>query len=162
MRANTLQVTYLTLQDYADVASNYAFSSGANGKQVPLTSNSTTKSPNGLNIVVDLCENDFNRIKMVPTMALSQATTFLTYSLFASDNFIKDMIVPANIVTQVVDGNGLLADGFVADKSNPSLRGFTMDMDSGELVMTFSEVRRRVTRDIVVSNVAAPNSASMF
>ncbi|GMH88778.1 hypothetical protein TrST_g6209 [Triparma strigata] len=132
VRANTLLVTYLNIQDTYDVATNQ-------GNAVALTSGSSTSSPNDLVIVVDLCEKDFNAIKMQPNMAISQATTFLTYSNFAGDNFIKDMIIPANIVTQVVDGFGKLPASFVADQAKPTLRYYSMDMDSGELIMTFSE-----------------------
>lgn len=132
VRANTLLVTYLTLQDTYDVATN-------DGKAVALSSGSGTSSSNGLVIVVDLCEKDFNALKLQPTMAISKATTFLTYSNFANDNFVKDMIVPTNIVTQVTDGNGVGPSSFVADQSKPSLRYYSMDMDSGELIMTFSE-----------------------
>ena len=66
VRSNTLLVTYFTFQDDADVATN-------GGNKVALTPGSTTSSPNGLQIVIDICDLDFNSLKVRVPLLLSKA-----------------------------------------------------------------------------------------
>ncbi|GMH59898.1 hypothetical protein TrRE_jg13421, partial [Triparma retinervis] len=132
VRANTLLVTYLNLQDNVDV-------SGNGGNKVPLTSASTTQSPNGLTISIDLCDADFNSLKLQPSMALSAATTFLTYADFNNLNAIQDMIIPPNNLAQVTDGQAFNPATFISDKTGPTLVSYSMNMNSGALNLTFSE-----------------------
>ena len=133
VRANTLLVTYLTVQDNVDVSVN-------GGNKVALTSSSTSSSPNGLTISINLCDTDFNSLKLQPAMALSAATTFLTFADFNSLNAIQDMILPANNLAQIVDGQAFNPATFVSDNSRPTLVSYTMNMNSGALNFTFSEV----------------------
>ena len=132
VRANTLLVTYLTLQDNVDVSVN-------GGNKVALTSGSTSQSQNGLTISIDLCDVDFNALKLQPNMALSTATTFLTYADFNSLNAIQDMIIPSNNLAQVTDGQASSPVAFISDKARPTLVSYTMNMNSGALNLTFSE-----------------------
>jgi len=132
VRANTLLVTYLTVQDNVDVGVN-------GGNKVALTSASTSSSPNGLTISINLCDADFNSLKLQPAMALSAATTFLTFADFNNLNAIQDMILPANNLAQIVDGQAFNPVTFVSDQSRPTLLSYTMNMNSGALNFTFSE-----------------------
>ena len=98
-------------------------------------------------------------------MALSAATTFLTFADFNSLNAIKDMIIPANNLAQVVDGNAMQPSVFKADRSPPSLVNFTMNMNSGILNMTFSEPCDASTVNvsaIVLQNQAAKVTCNAY
>jgi len=132
VRSNTLLVTYLTLQDNIDVSTN-------GGNKVSLTSESNTTSPNGLVISINLCDADFNSLKLLPAMAISSVTTFLTYADFNGLNAIQDMIIPANNLAQILDGQATNPATFVSDQARPSLRNYTINMNTGALNLTFSE-----------------------
>ena len=132
VRASSLTVQFFTFQDDPSVSTN-------GGDAVALTASSTTSSPNGITLVIDLGDSDFNALKMSAALALSASTTFLRYVDSGNVNAVSDMIVPPNYLAEVTDGSTSNPTLFTPDSSDPSLVSFDMDMNSGLLTLTMSE-----------------------
>ena len=140
IRSSSLDPGEISIQTVADVLNA---ANGAADAAVALTTSSTSSS-NGLGLTVDISDNDFNNLKLAALTTLSRDTTFLIHTVDA----FTDMIVPPNAAKAIIDGVALKAEKFAADKDSPTLNSFTIDMDSGELLLTFSEPADASTVDV--------------
>ena len=93
--------------------------------------NSTTRSlANGRIVVISLSEFDANAIKIQPTLAINESTTYLA----VTDGFITDM---ANRKVTAEAAKGV--QNYTRDASQPQPRSFALDLDSGVLSVSFDE-----------------------
>ncbi|KAL5488654.1 hypothetical protein EMCRGX_G017630 [Ephydatia muelleri] len=99
-----------------------------------LTSNSYTLSSSGFTATVFVGGTDLNRVKQIRPLAKNASSSYLTASAMLAQGFNG-----LNLVA-VVDGKALLASSYVPDTTSPSLSNFTLDMNTGQLFLTFSEV----------------------
>ena len=90
-------------------------------------------STDGLSILVRLTEDDLNELKRSDMLYTSIDTAYLRIDEF----FIRDMA--GNPIAVIEDGNARQAAVFRNDTIMPVLESYSLDMDSGQLVLTFSE-----------------------
>ena len=121
VRSSTLDVSAFTLQDMTNSTS---FS------LTPLSSN--TDSDNGVIIEVILGPADLNQIKMNTNLATSIDNTYLSITSAA----VRDM---SGVPVQNDSLMSMRADNFTEDTVNPQLNNFILDLDSGDLILLFSE-----------------------
>jgi len=84
-------------------------------------------------IVVELLKDDLDSIKALPALAGSNGTTFLTMTKNGVEDVSgnKVIAVTADAATPVVE--------YVADVTSPELVSFTLNLDSGVVLASFSE-----------------------
>ena len=92
-----------------------------------------TNSSNNLQITFYFTEDDLNDIKRDELLFTSLNTSFLSIQSSA----ISDMA--GNPIVQITRENAENASFFIADMTLPVLTNFSLDMDSGLLLTTFSE-----------------------
>ena len=115
---------------------------------------SSTNSSDGYVIVVDIGTSDLNRIKLNTSLATELGNTYLVLR----SNVFRDL-QGADIVP-VSDGNAVPPTRYVSDATQPSLLGFTLDLDSGQLALSFSEtvnVRTLNVSGITLQSAIAAN-----
>lgn len=98
-----------------------------------LTQSSSSDSPNDTFIVVDIGIFDLNNLKRLTRVAVSNSTSYLSLNYTA----IRDM--NENAILQISGSNGLRVTNFVQDDIRPTLDGFSLDVNTGVLILTFSE-----------------------
>ena len=111
-------------------------------KSVRLTGVSTSNSSNGYTLSVSIGTEDINAITYDTGLATSVNNTYLT---FFSD-VVKDLqlrpVVPIN------DEFGVQAVGYIYDNTPPNVESFILDINSGELIISFSETVRTSSVDV--------------
>ena len=105
------------------------------------SSNSTTLSPSGYVITVDLFHLDLLRLKSNTGVARSINDTFISIAAFLIEDTSQINIVP------ITDGRAIPADLFIPDEDPPILNNYTLDMNLGEIVLTFSDTVNLTTFD---------------
>ena len=85
-------------------------------------------------LTIEISDNDLNEIKSEPNLAISKETTYLSISGPALQDVFSNQI---NTISQ---SNALAALNFIDDTTSPSLQNFTVDMNEGQLILTFDEV----------------------
>ena len=94
---------------------------------------SYVNSTNGPIVDIVIGREDLNILKMLPFVAKSQKTTFISIT----DELVFDMNGNSNTAISVADAPE--ASNFIEDITPPELEYFTIDMDSGLLMLHFSE-----------------------
>ena len=99
-----------------------------------LSSDSSNSSlDNGFVIDIILGLMDLNRVKQIRNLATSELNTYLTLTAsFADDVFGADILA-------VTDGNAVRASQYIADTTSPVLNEWTLDLDRGHFILSFSE-----------------------
>jgi hypothetical protein len=116
------------------------------------TSQTRTKSENGLILKFDIADKDFNGMKELTGVAERRANTFIT----ATSITVGDMMgfeTSTNYLQVIEDGSidSLYATNFTADQLPPSLTSFDLNLDSkarGNLTLVFSEPVDASTLDV--------------
>ena len=141
--ATSVSVTAITLQNAATLVYS------ANAFQ--LTSGSTSSAVDSMTIQVTLSAADLNSIKLIRPLARSRGSSFIVIA----SSLVKD--TSANSVTPIIDGQAQEAASYTADTIAPTLQQFDLDMNTGILIMTFSEVMDITTlhRDYFLLQCAA-------
>ncbi|XP_062519236.1 uncharacterized protein LOC134194325 [Corticium candelabrum] len=155
----------LTFNDVIDAKSLFgpAFTlqtgESRNRNYVSLTSNSTTASDSGYDIVLQLSESDLNAVKANVDLGTNREDTYLAMTAQAVDDvFGVDVIA-------VTDHHALRASEVIEDQTSPLLRRFSLDMDRGLLDLTFSETIRSDSfnsTDIVLVSSSIAENASVY
>ncbi|KAL5489583.1 hypothetical protein EMCRGX_G018693 [Ephydatia muelleri] len=130
--SNTFTAVGITIQ---------AGKSRRNGPYYALTQSTTTQSPNGVEIIVQLSLSDFLNLKSIPGLATSPSTTYLTLQA----SVIED--TSTNNVLSIVDGKAMQVTQYTGDTSPPQINNFQLDLNTGTLNMTFTKLMN-------VSNIA--------
>ena len=124
------------------VTIQHAQSSSGPSFTLQLTQTSSSMSPNDTYIIVDIGTFDLNNLKRLTEVATSRNNTYLSLNSTA----IEDM--NENAIVQIPGTNGLQVTNFVQDQIRPVLTGFSLDINQGILVLTFSETVQAVTLNI--------------
>jgi hypothetical protein len=125
VNVQTLQPTYFALQ--------HVMSSPMASLKYTLTGGTANPSVNGVTVTIDLSVTDLDEIKSRYGLAVSKATTYLSFSADA----IKDM--NTNGIVAVDSDNAVLAQAWTADSTAPTLVSFALDMSLRKLTISFSE-----------------------
>ncbi|KAL5489587.1 hypothetical protein EMCRGX_G018697 [Ephydatia muelleri] len=123
MDVKTFEPSAITIQDSSKARSSYTLSS--------LSTSPTTG--NGYTLTVIITAQDLLGIKLLPTVAKSRNSTWLTMQAFA----IAD-IGGANVLS-VINGKALQAQSYISDITPPQLQAFSLDLTIGLLSLTFNE-----------------------
>jgi hypothetical protein len=118
----------------------------------PFSNDGTTQSTDGTTYIMKIATADFNALTKAEDLATSQADTFLSISAGG----VKDMTGRSSKV--IADADALQATAYVDDTQKPTLDTYTLDMNAGELILTFSETMNAAAASIVVYD--AVNSVS--
>ena len=127
--AGTLDVTGLTLSQYRTTE----------GSTFTLTNSSSvckTEACNGLTHRVYLSAADRGAINSDAHLAYDAYTTFA----LVTSVLVKD--IAGNVLTTLVSGAALPASSYTPDSTGPMLLDFSVDLDTGLLVLSFSELVR--------------------
>ena len=85
---------------------------------------------------------DLNTIKALTELATSEKDTFLSLTITA----VSDMV--GNMVEEVNTSHPLAVANYTADTTSPQLRGFSFDLDAGNLTLTFTETVNVTSLDV--------------
>jgi len=127
VRSNTLNISKLSVQSAKQLNSSHA---------VTLTTNSSTESPNGLIMVINIGLDDLNKIKQDTDLMYTINNSFVSLNR----GFIEDMAQVPNPSVEIGTANAMQASGFAEDTTSPELRWFTLNMDTAFLTIHFHEV----------------------
>ena len=89
----------------------------------------------GTRFVIELTEDDVNRIKADDDVCRQRGSCWMRVTA----DYAQDMAGNALVPTPTTFDGGRLAHYFRHDTISPELTAFRLDMDAGELVLTFSE-----------------------
>ena len=98
-----------------------------------LTSSSSTLSPDGTDISIDISNADFNSISALEPLGTSIEDTFLTATTNGAQDFAGNNIVP------IVSSSALRPENHSLDRTSPLLTAASLDLDSGVLRLEFDE-----------------------
>lgn len=150
VNASSLDVTGITLLNqnftsFRELESGDFLTPGSGGP--PL-------GPNDPVLVIQLGQSDLNYIKSVSDLATGLADSFISIDIMT----VSDM--NGNMVDEVSSFAPLQVTRFQADEVSPYLMSFDLDVDSGELFLTFSETVDVSSLDVseitLQSDVASP------
>ena len=104
----------------------------------PLTVSSADDSTEN---IISLGFDDANDLKRLTDLYTSESNSYLSFS--------RDLVIDmnGNEVVEVVIDEARMASAFIADKISPILTDFSLDMDEGFLILTFSETGDTITFD---------------
>jgi hypothetical protein len=107
--------------------------------EVTLGAAGTHVNSSNFGITITFSADDLNAIKSNVELAVSQATVFCALpSSTSSSSAVRDMVdIP---VASISPANGLAATQYQADNELPQLVNFSIDLNTEELFLTFSEV----------------------
>ena len=91
----------------------------------------TTPTANGYEIEFVMTSTDLNELKKRPSLATSQANTFLT----TSSELVKD----SGSLSAIARTTPLQAQEFIADTTRPTMLNITVNLHSGSVTLLFSE-----------------------
>jgi len=101
---------------------------------ISLTTPSSIESMNlGSTLKLKINSTDFMEINRLENLANTPDETFL----IISNGTIEDMA--GNPLNGIGDGSALLVNQYIADTTHPTVYNFTLDMNTGELVLYFDE-----------------------
>ena len=84
-------------------------------------------------VTIHLLQPDLNALKTTPNLAVTSSNTFIVIN----DTAFRDLI--GNYITAVGNGQALAASIYIRDTTVPILETFDLDLNVGELILTFDE-----------------------
>ena len=129
----------LTFDETVDTSSFRIFSVTLQERQssptqtVGLTSGSSTTSPDGTEVVINLSVDDFNAITATFPLASTEENTFVALATSAV------MDTNGNPSVEIPSSNAIQITNHTADQTSPTLDDFDFDVNSGRLTLVFSE-----------------------
>lgn len=136
---STLRASAVQIQDAAMATTS-----------VRLTDMSSTNSSNGYLVSIDLATEDLNSITYDTGLATYINNTFI---IFSSD-VVRDLQL--RDVIPISNDFAIQATSYINDSTPPKLVSFILDIDSGELALSFSETVR--TSSLNVSGIVLQSS----
>jgi len=121
---STVLVTAFTLQNQ---------SNGITPDSFQLTTGSTVVGPSDDMITIRIGVQDLNTIKSVSNLATSIANTYLSFTSTAAQDLV------GNPVQEVMATAAFQARNLLPDTVGPILQQFTLDLNTGQLSLTFGE-----------------------
>ena len=122
---SSLDATLMTLQNAEEMFDE--------NSTYTLSSMSTAKPPDSTLIVVNISRRDLDAIKDITSLATMEGDTYLSFDAL----FILDM--NANLVRPVTNSRASQASTVFPDETPPTLVSFTLDLEKGSLLLSFSE-----------------------
>ena len=114
-----------------------------------------TVSASGVNITIALTAADLVAIKQDRRLCTYRATCYLTAQTNAAADFSSNALVP------IPDGSpGKIAQLLVADSRSPVLGSFDLDLNSGNLTLTFDEPLDPLSVDVTQLVLQATKNSS--
>ena len=123
--------------------SGVTIQSFASGAVDELQLNSGTVSESGPTINISLSTEDAIRLKQNPFLCGRQGTCYVTLTSVAIDDMTGNSVVPVD--------TGVLVEMYTGDDISPSLERFELNIDTGELVLSFDEIVD--TRNLLFSGI---------
>ena len=102
----------------------------------------TVTQANETSVVIQLTTADLNEIKRRPLLAIDQNSTNLAVQAAAVRDTTGNTIIPISFYS------ALPASSYVMDTTKPQLASFELDLNSGELVLKFTETINSTSLDI--------------
>ena len=109
--------------------------SGSGSGMVDMTRFRSLSSFNSHVVTLYFSHFDLNTIKALTRLTSSQATTFLSLT----NSTVADMARMRNYITEVNISQPLPVRNYTRDATSPVLRGFSFDLNVGNLTLTFTE-----------------------
>ena len=132
VNVSTLDVTQLTFHNTRNIwASDYVNYTLRSFPPYPNTSTSVT--PNGPVVVVQIGHEDLDSLKNIRNLATGQNNTFLSWTLSTIDDMAGNDVIGRE------PQFGRHVTMFVPDTTPPELVSFDLDLNDGRLILTFSE-----------------------
>jgi hypothetical protein len=138
--------TKITIQESNDVS--------VSGEYHTLTGGTSTWN-SYTSMTINLSAADLNTLKLNTSIATSAANSYLK---IVSGNLITDLAGNEIDLTDVTDGASINATTFTADTTGPSLVNWTLNMNTGSLVMNFNEAVS--TSTLSVGAITIQNAAT--
>ena len=129
--ASSLNVSAITLQSTGNFVNGVSESHTFMPGPPPLGSDSV--SENGPTVVINIGEDDANAIKFLVQLGQGQNSTFLSLM----PNALTD--TNGNQIMAVSESNATFVSTFQQDEMGPMLRGFSLNLTSELLILTFDE-----------------------
>ena len=154
--ASTLSVPGITLysNNGSVIGSSYSLTT------VSILQGSGLAGLDSTQVTITLGSDDLNAIKNLTDLAVSLATTYIGIA----SSVIRDM--SGNSIRVVPSSATKSADEFYEDKISPELISFTFSLDTGEIVLSFSEIMRAstlsVTEIVLISQLMYTNYSSVY
>ena len=92
-----------------------------------------SESENGPVVVINIGEEDANRIKFLTQLAQDDNSTFISFSQCALTDTNRNEIV------EVLNSNATQVNNYIADSTGPILRNFSLNLTSELLTLVFDE-----------------------
>ena len=92
-----------------------------------------TSSVNGPVIIVNITKDDLDLIKQDGLLATGEIDTYLSFD----STLISDMF--NNSVAEILDSNATRVKNYTEDRTKPYLESYNLDMNTGFIILTFSE-----------------------
>ena len=128
---STLRASAVRIQDTASATTS-----------VTLTDVSTTNSSNGYLVSIEIGTEDLNAITYDTSLATSINNTYV----IISSDVVRDLQM--RDVIPISDDFGIQTTAYVKDDTAPKLESFVLDVNSGELILSFSETVRSSSLDV--------------
>ena len=93
-------------------------------------------------LIVHFSHFDLNTIKALTELATGDEDTFLSLTGTAVQDMVRNYVVPINA------SQPLIVTNYTADTTRPQLRGFSFDLDAGNLTLTFTETVNVTSLDV--------------
>ena len=143
VNASTLEISAITLLSTRDMVDCEEYT----------LMDSISQTENAVSLDVRLGAMDLNLIKFRSSLAVDFESTFLRLD----DSGVSDMngntYMNGSTVLQVTPGT------LIPDQMQPSIQAFSLDIDSGILFLTFSEVINASTLDVTAINIQNDRTA---
>ena len=156
--ATTLQVDEITLQNCNNIdctTERYALTNSSLIEDMVDIGNLTMpiSSLNSPYLTLYFDDVDLNAIKKLTSLATELSDTYISITSQA----IRDMV--GNNVTAILENKAQLAQSYVNDTTSPMLLEFALDMNTGNLTLTFSETVNIATLNVTYLTIQSTNDS---
>ena len=125
VNSTTLSISSFTFQNTSSILD--PFSSISLSKAI-------IHSPNGIQIQVELFPEDLNAIKRIDSLYISLDNSFISHTPAAFSDLYN------NFANPIFNTSALKATSYISDTSRPILLCYSLDMNTGSVVLTFNEI----------------------
>ena len=115
----------ITFQNSIAILNDYSFFTLSNG---------TVLSPNGIQVAVQLSPGDINSIQQLDSLFTSKNTSFISHTNSAFFD------LSGNSANPISNFSALITSMYLSDANQPVLNCYSLDMNTGFMILTFSEV----------------------
>ena len=125
VNSTRISISSFTFQNTSNI---FSFSSYATISQAIVL------SPNGIQVKVELYSEDLNTIKFIDSLFISLNSSFISHSESAFFDLSYNFAEP------ILNSSGLRASAYISDTVRPILVCYSLDMDTGLVILSFNEI----------------------